>query len=123
MSSTLHSRIESAVNTAKRWESDKSLFAEVRATIPFRELVPELVCETEARWKSYLDAYNACGGSKEANEEKEEDVEGKISDKDAINYKTSCFRDDDAEWEGDDLLLKRLTLYFKQEVMAWCNQP
>jgi hypothetical protein len=64
-------RIESAVNTAKRWESDKSLFAEVRATIPFRELVPELVCETEARWKSYLDSRNAGGGAKEAKEEEE----------------------------------------------------
>ena len=117
MSSTLLSRIESAVNTAKRWESDKSLFAEVRATLPLGELVPELVCETEARWKLYLDAHNAGGGAKEANEEEEENED------DVIKCKISCFRDDDAEWEGDDLLLKRLTLYFKQEVMAWCNQP
>ena len=124
MSSSLHSRIESAVNTAKRWESDKSLLAEVRASIPIVELVPELVCETEARWKSYLDACNAGGRAEEAKEEEEEDVECKANEDDAIKYRTSRFREEsDSDWEGDDLLLKRLTLYFKREVMAWCNQP
>ena len=127
MSSSLHSRIESAVNTAKRWESDKSLLAEVRASIPIVELVPELVCETEARWKSYLDACDAgdvAEEAKEEDEEDEEDVEGKANEDDPIKYRTSRFRDEsDSDWEGDDLLLKRLTLYFKREVMAWCNQP
>jgi hypothetical protein len=124
MSSSLHSRIESAVNTAKRWESDKSLLAEVRASIPIVELVPELVCETEARWKSYLDACNTGGRAEEAKEEEEEDVDGKANEDDVIKYRTSRFREEsDSDWEGDDLLLKRLTLYFKREVMAWCNQP
>ncbi len=110
--STLHSRIESACHTAKRWESDKALLSEIRASIPFKELVPELVCEDEARWKAYLNG-TADGGGKKGEEEQ----------KDTIQYKTDCFKDDDAHWEGDDLLLKRLTLYFKLEVMKWCNQP
>mmetsp|Transcript_13169 Transcript_13169/g.24217 ORF Transcript_13169/g.24217 Transcript_13169/m.24217 type:complete len:1061 (-) Transcript_13169:102-3284(-) len=111
MASTLHSRIESAIRTAKQWESDKTLLAEIRASIPFKELVPELVCETEAQWRFYLNN-TADGEAKEASGED-----------DGVNYKTSCFKDDDADWEGDDLLLKRLTLYFKLEVMTWCNQP
>ncbi|KAL7526287.1 hypothetical protein ACHAXR_001411, partial [Thalassiosira sp. AJA248-18] len=116
MASALHSRVESAVRTAKQWESDKALLAEIRASIPFKELVPELVCETEARWRSYLN--NSANGG---DEEVKDDVGGK--DDNDVQYKTSCFKDDDADWEGDDLLLKRLTLYFKQEVMTWCNQP
>ena len=110
---TLHARIESAIRTAKRWESDKALLSEIRATIPFRELVPELVCDNEALWKAYLNRSVASDGSDGDAAKDEEDVE----------YKTACFKDDDANWEGDDLLLKRLTLYFKLEVMKWCNQP
>ena len=115
MASILHSRIESAINTAKRWESDKQLLTEIRASIPFKELVPELVCETEDRCRSYLNNSSTV-------EVKEDDDAAKEVDED-IQYKTSCFRDDDGDWEGDDFLLKRLTLYFKQEVMTWCNQP
>ena len=111
MESTLHSRIESAVRTAKRWESDKALLTEIRASIPFKELVPDLVNETEARCRSYLNST--------ADDEAKVDA---VED-DEIQYKTSCFKDDDMDWEGDDLLLKRLTIYFKQEVMSWCNQP
>ncbi|KAL9184428.1 hypothetical protein ACHAXT_002514 [Thalassiosira profunda] len=105
MASALHARIESAVATAKRWESDEALLAEIRASIPLRGLVPELVCATEARWRSYL-------GNDSSGEEENE-----------VEYETECFTDDDGEWEGDDLLLKRLTLYFKLHVMRWCNQP
>jgi hypothetical protein len=121
--STLQTRIKSAVDTAKRWENDKSLLAEVRASIPIRALVPELVCDTEATWKFYLDRCNEGGGTDEAKEGGGDEVEFRLNGGDAIEYMTSCFRDDDADWEGDDLLLKRLTLYFKQEVMVWCNQP
>jgi len=112
MASDLHRRIESAIRTAKQWESDKALLAKIRASIPLKELVPELVCEAEARWRSYLNDNTAGAAEKEA-----------TGECDGANCKTSCFRDDDADWEGDDLLLKRLTLYFKQEVMVWCNQP
>ena len=118
---TLHSRIESAINTAKRWESDKSLLDEVRASIPLRALVPELVCELEERWKVYGNWSTAKTEENGKPEKKNEDDNVSIAT--SVEYKTSCFRDDDAEWEGDDLLLKRLTLYFKQEVMTWCNQP
>eukprot|EP00580_Thalassiosira_gravida_P016583 CAMPEP_0201663636 /NCGR_PEP_ID=MMETSP0494-20130426/5360_1 /ASSEMBLY_ACC=CAM_ASM_000839 /TAXON_ID=420259 /ORGANISM="Thalassiosira gravida, Strain GMp14c1" /LENGTH=1060 /DNA_ID=CAMNT_0048142267 /DNA_START=184 /DNA_END=3366 /DNA_ORIENTATION=+ len=110
MASDLHRRIESSIRTAKQWESDKSLLAEIRASIPIRELVPELVCETEAQWRLYL--------NKTADGEAKEEAAG-----DSVNYRTSCFEKDDAYWEGDDLFLKRLTRYFKQEVMKWCNQP
>ena len=116
----LHSRIESAITTAKRWESDKSLFDEVRASIPLRELVPELICELEERWTAY-EKWSASKTKETVTTEVEED--GDDDNIATIEYKTACFRDDDVEWEGDDLLLKRLTLYFKQEVMTWCNQP
>jgi peptide-N4-(N-acetyl-beta-glucosaminyl)asparagine amidase len=116
---TLHSRIESAINTAKRWESDKSLLDEVRASIPLRALVPELVGELEERWKVYENWSTAKTKGNDKSEKKEDDNIIATT----LEYKTSYFRDDDAEWEGDDLLLKRLTLYFKQEVMTWCNQP
>ena len=120
MASILHSRIESAINTAKRWESDKELLTEIRASIPFKELVPELVCETEDRCRSYL---NNSSTAEEVNDDNnDDDVAVKKVDED-FQYKTSCFKDDDGDWDGDDLLLKRLTLYFKQEVMTWCNLP
>ncbi len=113
MASSLSFRVESAINVAKRWESDKSLLAEIRASIPMRDLVPELVCETEARWKCYLSKFLGDGGEAAVG----------VHRVDGVQYKTSYFREDDSSWEGDDLLLKRLTLYFKQEVMVWCNQP
>lgn len=121
MASTLQSRLESAINTAKRWESDKELLAEIRASIPFRELVPELVCETEDRCRSYLNNSSTTEGEVKDDNNNNDAVEEKVDED--IQYKTLCFKDDDADWEGDDLLLKRLTLYFKQEVMTWCNQP
>lgn len=113
MASNLSSRAESAINVAKRWDSDKSLLAEIRASIPMKDLVPELVCETEARWKLYMNKFAVDGGVED----------GSINQADGLTCKTSYFRDDDGAWEGDDLLLKRLTLYFKQDVMVWCNQP
>ncbi len=121
MAPALHSRIESAIQTAKRWESDKALLAEIRASIPFKELVPDLVCETEARCRSYLLKSSSAADDSDGGKVKVEGLGEKEDD--SIQYKTSCFKDDDADWEGDDLLLKRLTLYFKQEVMSWCNQP
>ena len=30
---------------------------------------------------------------------------------------------DDEKYEGDDLLLKRLTLYFQKDFMQWVNNP
>ena len=105
MSGTLQRRAESAVNTAKKWENDKTLLAEIRSSIPFKELVPELVCDVDNQCRSYI------------NSTKVEDC------KDDIQYKTECFKEDDIDWEGDDLLLKRLTIYFKKEIMSWCNQP
>ena len=111
MATPLHSRVESAIRTAKKWEEDKTLLTEIRASIPFKQLVPELVCETEARCQAYLNSTASADGAVN-------DGEGG-----GAEYLTQCFKEDDADWEGDDLLLKRLTLYFKLEVMTWCNQP
>lgn len=108
---TLQQRIESAIATARKWESDKTLLTEIRASIPFQELVPDLICETEDQCRMYLN--NSSNGNDN----------GDDTGKGDINYKISCFKENDADWEGDDLLLKRLTLYFKQEIMTWCNQP
>ena len=101
--STIHTRIESANRTAKQWEADRELLAEIRASIPLKELVPELVCDNEKRWNVFLDGETGGSGP--------------------VQCKADCFKEDDGDWEGDDLLLKRLTLYFKQSVMKWCNQP
>ena len=118
MATTLHSRIESAIRTAQRWEDDRALLAEIRASIPLRELVPELISEVEALWQQ---------GSHLKNDDDDDDGGdggGEGGDNGSnIRYMVSCFKEDDADWEGDDLLLKRLTVYFKREVMAWCNQP
>lgn len=107
MATPLHGRIDSAIRTAKQWESDKSLLTEIRESIPMELLVPELVCEREADWRSFLsgDGNTSSAGAGEN------------------VTKSPYFRDDDVNYEGDDLLLKRLTLYFKTEVMKWCNQP
>ena len=48
MATPLHGRIDSAIRTAKQWESDKSLLKEIRESIPMELLVPELVCERDA---------------------------------------------------------------------------
>mmetsp|Transcript_3126 Transcript_3126/g.4505 ORF Transcript_3126/g.4505 Transcript_3126/m.4505 type:complete len:1057 (-) Transcript_3126:831-4001(-) len=105
MATPLHGRIDSAIRTAKQWESDKYLLTEIRESIPMELLVPELVCEREAEWRSFLNDTTAAAGA-------------------AIKAtKSPYFRDDDVNYEGDDILLKRLTLYFKTEVMKWCNQP
>ena len=106
MATPLHGRIDSAIRTAKKWESDRALLTEIRESIAMDLLVPELVCEHEAAWRSFL--------NKGKND----------SDAAAATVKKSpYYRPDDVNYEGDDLLLKRLTLYFKQEVMKWCNQP
>ncbi|EJK75569.1 hypothetical protein THAOC_02700 [Thalassiosira oceanica] len=102
----IHTRIESANRSAKQWEADRDLLAEIRQSIPLKELVPELVCDNEKRWNVFLD--------------------GVVVDSNRsgpVQCTTDCYKEDDGDWEGDDLLLKRLTLYFKQSVMKWCNQP
>ncbi|KAL7538660.1 hypothetical protein ACHAWF_006166 [Thalassiosira exigua] len=106
---SLHGRIESAARTAQQWEGDKFLLEEIRASVPLRDLVPEQVRDVEARCRAYL------GGDAPGGDEIEEGP--------AAADSNPYFADDDLEWEGDDLLLKRLTLYFKRHVMAWCNQP
>ena len=109
MATPLHGRIDSAIRTAKQWESDKSLLTEIRNSIPMQLLVPELVLR-EVEWRSFLNIGDGAATADAACT--------------ASSFtKSPYYRDDDINYEGDDLLLKRLTLYFKQEVMKWCNQP
>ena len=103
---SLHSRIESAIHTAKQWESDASLLAEIRGSIPFEDLVPEQHT-VKLRCDAFLGVQNV--------ERTDEDAKTKLRE--------SLTRDDDVNYEGDDLLLKRLTLFFKNEVMKWVNSP
>ena len=105
---SLHPRIESAIRTAKQWESDKSLLTEIRTSIPFEDLVPELCVPIKDRCQSFFHGNH----------------ESKNEDGDAVvKLRESLTRNDDTNYEGDDLLLKRLTLYFKREIMTWVNAP
>jgi len=111
---SIHSRIDSALRTAKTWENDPLLLAEIRASIPFVDLLCGEECAVEVAWRQ-LTADEA--GAVDAAEIKRDESTT------IIKCSKDLFRDDDAEFEGDDLLLKRLTLYFKQDVMKWVNQP
>jgi peptide-N4-(N-acetyl-beta-glucosaminyl)asparagine amidase len=46
-----------------------------------------------------------------------------IDDDDGIFAPTRYCRPDDSKYEGDDLILKRLTLWFKMDFMTWVNSP
>ena len=109
----IHPRIESAISTAKQWESDRFLLTEIRNSIPFEDLVPETSLVIKDRCESFLN------GIKESDEPR-----NTIVDNDAkLKLRDSLRRKDDLDYEGDDLLLKRLTLYFKKEIMTWVNSP
>jgi len=97
---------------------------------PFKELVPELFCETLSFLESVAANEKAEPKSDGVKDDDKNQTAADDSTKaeskgggDKIQYKLSCFRDNDDDYEGDDLLLKCLTLYFKQEVMTWVNQP
>jgi hypothetical protein len=108
---SLHPRIESAIRTAKQWESDAALLTEIRASIPFEDLVPEQCLDVKLRCRSFLD-------DARVNENTDQEIEAEKT-----RLRDSLKREDDSNYEGDDLLLKRLTLYFKREIMTWVNSP
>ena len=110
---SIHPRIESAIRTAKQWESDKSLLTEIRASIPFEDLVPEQSLVIQDRCQSFLN--DTAKGSEPDDASAENEAK--------IKLRESLRRKDDSNYEGDDLLLKRLTLYFKKEIMTWVNSP
>ena len=98
-----------------------------------KELVPELVCDLESGWNSFLslgasdnddDIANVAATSNTAKKIEENNCgETKTNVKNDASFKNKYYRPDDTNYEGDDLLLKRLTLYFQKEVMKWVNQP
>ena len=125
MSDPLSSRIASGLQTAKAWE-DPQLLKTVRDSIPFQKLLPEWYANVHRN-----DGVDDDGGGstpppgdallhhmflRRVFQSAEDDT--------ASQSHTSPYaRDDDASYEGDDLLLKRLTLYFKLDVMTWVNNP
>ena len=90
-------RIQSGLETVKAWE-DESLLQTCRAEIPFDELCPE-----QHRTKSSTSSSDA-------------------SDESTTAGDSPYMKPDDFKYEGDDLLLKRLTLFFKKQ-MTWVNNP
>jgi hypothetical protein len=93
----IRSRIEAGLTTVQAWEADPSLLFECRCLIPFH-----LLRDDDARVPE---------GSLFS--------PGPPRTEEAAEF----YREDDASYQGDDLLLKRLTLYFQKHGMAWCNNP
>ncbi len=96
MSESLTPRIRGGIATVKKWENPDLLLA-CRSEIPFHELCPE---------QFYLVAADNTAISSTENRIKE----------------SPYTRPDDNKYHVDDLLLKRLTLYFKG-IMTWVNNP
>eukprot|EP00804_Cyclotella_cryptica_P029072 CCRYP_005259-RA/>CCRYP_005259-RA protein AED:0.02 eAED:0.02 QI:1661/1/1/1/0.75/0.6/5/3045/1066 len=117
--SALHARIESAIRTAKQWENDAALLSEIRASLPLHDLVPEQLVPLESRWKAFL-SNDASVVDATEHQQQQQHHHDNIN---AQAKRSPYHRDDDAHYESDDLLLQRLTLYFKRDVMTWVNQP
>ena len=116
MSDPLSSRIASGLQTAKAWE-DPQLLKTVRDSIPFQKLLPEWYANADHRNDGVDDDALRHMFPRRVFQSSDED--GTASQSHISPYA----RDDDASYEGDDLLLKRLTLYFKLDVMTWVNNP
>ena len=99
------SRIQSAIETCRAWDADSTLLVECRAQIPFHLLCPE---------QYYIDTHNRSKGNDVTIDDKKK--------KERSITKSPFAKNDDDKYEGDDLLLKRLTLFF-QDLMTWVNNP
>ncbi len=97
MSEKLSSRITSGLATVKLWEEDKELLVLTRNQIPFDVLCPEQYHHL----RNKQDKSNASSTTLEEN---------------------PYAQPGDEKYQGDDLLLKRLTRYF-QKMMTWVNNP
>ena len=123
MSDPLSSRIASGLHTAKAWDEDPQLLKIVRDSIPFEKLLPEWYANRND------DADDGVGSPLPPGDALRRMFPRRVfqssaEDGTADQSHTSPYaREDDASYEGDDLLLKRLTLYFKLDVMTWVNNP
>ena len=94
MEDRLTAKIVSGLKTVEKWESEDLLMA-CRKEIPFHKVCPE---------QFYLPPIT--------NDEE---------DKRTTNASPFA-KPDDCKYDGDDLLLKRMTVYFKS-IMTWVNNP
>ena len=125
MSDPLSSRIASGLQTAKAWE-DPQLLKTVRDSIPFQKLLPEWYANVHRNDGVDDDGVGSTPPPGDAllRHMFPRRVFQSAEDDTASQSHTSPYaRDDDASYEGDDLLLKRLTLYFKLHVMTWVKNP
>lgn len=123
MSDPLSSRIASGLQTVKAWEDSKQLLKSVRDSIPLEKLLPEWYANRNDGVDDGVDSTPPPGDTlrqlfpRRVFQSSAEDGTGSQS------HISPYAREDDASYEGDDLLLKRLTLYFKLDVMTWVNNP
>lgn len=111
MSDPLSSRISSGLATVRAWDEDPALLLEVRRSIPLEKLAPPHDLSTGTAGGCHVPEGMAILQQQRSLEA------------DTTATTSPYFRADDVNYEGDDLLLKRLTLYFKLEVMSWVNNP
>jgi len=120
--SKLVNRIQSGIETVKKWESeleDKALLSEVRSLIPFDVLCPEdfyLIQRRAVAAALLRKAPTTCTGASQSSIET-------ISEQVTSATNNPYFVDDDDLYESDDLLLKRLALFFQKSFMKWVNNP
>mmetsp|Transcript_18760 Transcript_18760/g.41735 ORF Transcript_18760/g.41735 Transcript_18760/m.41735 type:complete len:1089 (-) Transcript_18760:816-4082(-) len=118
MSDPLSSRISSALATVRAWDEDPALLLEVRRSIPLEKLAPP----RDVRGINTSTSTGTAGGCHVP--EGMTILQQQLSlETDTTATTSPYFRADDVNYEGDDLLLKRLALYFKLEVMSWVNNP
>jgi len=111
--SNLTNRIISGLETVKRWESeleDKILLAQIRSLIPFNVLCPE---------DFYLIQRRASLRKAPITDASEASLEGR----NILASDNPYAAVDDDLYESDDLLLKRLALFFQKSFMKWVNNP
>ena len=116
MSDPLSSRIASGLNTAKAWDDDRALLQTVRESIPLDKLMPE--------WYVNRDGGDGDDLPSHLEPALRALFPRRIFQSSVHTSSTSPYaREDDVSYEGDDLFLKRLALYFKVDVMTWVNNP
>lgn len=125
MSDPLSSRIASGLQTVKAWDEDPALLKTVRDSIPFEKLLPEWYENRNDNGDNGVGpTYPPDGALRDMFPRRILQLSSKNSTAHRISQHASPYaREDDVSYEGDDLFLKRLTLYFKLDVMTWVNNP
>ena len=116
MSDPLSSRIAAGLETAKAWDDDRAILQTVRESIPLDKLMPE--------WYVNRDGGDGDDPTSHLEPALRALFPRRIFQSSVYTSTTSPYaREDDVLYETDDLFLKRLTLYFKVDVMTWVNNP